>query len=76
MPDRYWCTACDVGFTSVADGSCPHCGAGLQDMEGFEGSSDDSAEYSDKDLEDGEETELENKGSGFDDGNMVKDNVI
>jgi len=36
MPDRYWCTSCDVGYTSVMPGDCPHCGSKLQDMEGFE----------------------------------------
>lgn len=66
MPDRYWCTACDVGYTSMADGSCPHCGTALQDMEGFEGVEDDAeSEYADKDID--EDLQTDKGHHGFED---------
>lgn len=59
MPDRYWCTGCDVGYTDVIPGSCPHCGSLLMDMEGFEDDAQESGpqEYEEIGLEQEDEPE-------------------
>jgi len=58
MPDRYWCTSCDVGYTDVIPGACPHCGSSLIDMEGFEEEADQSGPQEYEDIE-GDQDDVE-----------------
>jgi hypothetical protein len=58
MPDRYWCTSCDVGYTDVIPGACPHCGSSLVDMEGFEDEADQPGPQEYEDIE-GDQDDVE-----------------
>lgn len=58
MPDRYWCTNCDVGYTDVIPGSCPHCGSSLVDMEGFDEDEESSGPEEYEDIE-GDQDEVD-----------------